>query len=94
MDVARYQFIERDENLTFTVGWVGSPSTSKYLSALIYPLSVLGSEGPVRFVVVGGAAPLIPNVEIIEEEWLERTEISVINSFDVGVMPLDDNSTF
>lgn len=76
---------------TFTVGWIGSPSTAPYLSELFAPLSALGQEGPVRFVVIGGKAPRVPNVEVVELDWNEHTEIDLINSFDVGVMPLPED---
>jgi glycosyltransferase involved in cell wall biosynthesis len=75
----------------FTVGWIGSPSTTLYLDELVEPLSAIGKEGPVRFVVIGGKAPKIPNVFVVEFEWNESTELDLINSFDVGVMPLPNN---
>ena len=75
----------------FTVGWIGSPSTAPYLSEIVEPLSTIGLEGPVRFVVIGGKAPVVPNVTVIELDWAENTEIDLINSFDVGMMPLPDN---
>ena len=75
----------------FTVGWIGSPSTAPYLTKLIEPLSNLGKEGPVRLIVIGGKAPKIPNVSVVEHEWHEHTELDLINSFDVGVMPLPDD---
>lgn len=92
VDTARYvpQPSKRG-GLVFTVGWIGSPSTAPYLSELAEPLSALGLEGPVRFIVVGGKAPCIPNVNVVEREWDERTELDLINSFDVGVMPLLDD---
>jgi len=74
----------------FTIGWIGSPSTAPFLSSLINPLSILGREGPIRFVVIGGRAPSIPNVEVVEIPWDERTEIELLNQFDIGVMPLPD----
>ena len=78
-------------NKVFTVGWIGSPSTAPYLSELVAPLSVIGQEGPVQFVVIGGKAPAVPNVTVVELDWHENTEVDLINSFDVGVMPLPDN---
>lgn len=75
----------------FTVGWIGSPSTAPYLHALVEPLSALGREGRVRFVVIGGRAPVVPNVAVAEVEWSEAGEVDLINSFDVGVMPLPDD---
>ena len=75
----------------FTVGWIGSPSTAPYLNELAAPLSAIGQDGPVRFIVVGGKAPVVPNVTVVELGWDESTELDLINSFDVGVMPLPDD---
>lgn len=76
----------------FTVGWVGSPSTSVYLSEIAQPLEQLGREGRVRFLVVGGNSPDIPGVDVVNMSWNELTEVDVINTFDVGVMPLFDDA--
>jgi glycosyltransferase involved in cell wall biosynthesis len=75
----------------FVVGWIGSPSTVPYLQSLVQPMSLLGREGPVRFIMIGGKAPEIPNVEVIEVAWNEDTEVELLNQFDVGVMPLPDD---
>lgn len=80
-----------DRRDTFTVGWIGSPSTAIYLRQLVDPLAQLATECPIRLVVVGGAAPSIPGVEVVELPWSSSTEVAVINSFDVGVMPLNDD---
>lgn len=89
VDLMRYiPNLQKRGGHIFTVGWIGSPSTSIYLVDLVKPLSQLALDSPVRFIVVGGKAPNIPNVIIEEHEWSEDTEIDLINSFDVGVMPL------
>lgn len=75
----------------FTVGWIGSPSTAPYLGELVAPLSTIGQQGPVKFIVIGGKAPIVPNVTVIEVEWNEDTEVDLINSFDVGLMPLPND---
>lgn len=74
----------------FTVGWIGSPSTAPYLQLLIDPLQQLARERPVRLLVVGGSAPVIAGVEVIEQSWSLEQEVSLIQQFDVGVMPLPD----
>lgn len=74
-----------------TVGWIGSPSTANYLSELVVPLSTIGKEGPVRFIVIGGKAPCVPNVTVVQLAWDVNTELDLINSFDIGVMPLLDD---
>ena len=92
VDTDRYfQSRKKRGGRVFTVGWIGSPSTAPYLSAIINPLSTLAKESSVRFVVIGGKAPYIPNVDVIEIAWSESTEIDLINTFDVGVMPLSDD---
>ena len=76
---------------SFTVGWIGSPSTAPYLRLLIEPLKLLARERPVCLIVVGGPAPEIAGVEVIERPWSLEHEVSVIQGFDVGVMPLPNN---
>ena len=75
----------------FNVGWIGSPSTAPYLQLLIEPLQQLARERPVRLLVVGGPAPPIAGVEVIEQPWSLKQEVPLIQQFDVGVMPLPDN---
>lgn len=74
----------------FTVGWIGSPSTARYLQLLVEPLHQLARERLVRLLVVGGPAPTIAGVEIIEHPWSLDQEVPLIRQFDVGVMPLPD----
>jgi glycosyltransferase involved in cell wall biosynthesis len=75
-------------NNAFTVGWIGSPTTSTYLSELVEPLSRIARESFVRFIVIGGSAPDIPGVDVVEKPWSSSQEVNLINSFDVGLMPL------
>ena len=93
VDTARYQKRAHAADFAdvFTVGWIGSPTTAVFLHALVEPLQVLGRDGAVRFVVIGGPAPKMENVEVVEVAWDEDTEIDWINTFDVGVMPLHDS---
>jgi len=90
VDTTRYLPSRKDSGGPFTIGWIGSPSTANYLPQLVEPLSALGQEGPVRFVVIGANAPAVPHVEVVQRPWSEAEEVDLINSFDVGVMPLPD----
>ena len=74
----------------FVVGWIGSPSTAPYLHLLVEPLQQLARERPVKLVVVGGPAPAIAGVEVLEQPWSLEKEVPLIKQFDVGVMPLPD----
>lgn len=92
VDTERYRpDPERRGKGVFTVGWIGSPSTAPYLAEIAAPLSTIAQEGTVRLVVIGGKAPAVPGVEVIEVAWSESAEVDLINSFDVGVMPLPDD---
>jgi len=91
VDTARYIPMLGRQNDVLTIGWIGSPSTASYLPQLVAPLAALGAETALNFVVIGGKAPAIPNVNVIEVEWNESTEVELINTFDVGVMPLPED---
>ena len=90
VDTARYIPNTIRKNPTFTVGWIGSPSTAVYLQNLVAPLKTLGRDRRLKFVVVGGKAPSIEGVEVVEFPWSEETEVDFINTFDIAIMPLSD----
>ena len=91
VDTSRYVPVLRERAGELVVGWIGSPSTARYLSLAAKSLSDLGKEGPVRLVVIGGKAPPIKHVTIVELDWKEETEVDLIRNFDVGIMPLPDD---
>lgn len=77
----------------FVIGWIGSPSTSKYLIPLIDIFRRLGLIG-VKFSFIGFDKDLRDKFEGLPVKWIdwsEKTEIMSIKTFSVGIMPLDDN---
>lgn len=91
VDINRYIPDRTNKAATFTVGWIGSPSTAPYLQEIVTPLARLADEGPIRLIVIGGTPPEIAGVDVLALPWNENTEVELINSFDVGVMPLPDD---
>jgi len=91
VDTVRYTVLKKTVTDALTVGWIGSPSTAPYLKGISKSLSILAESQDMRFVVIGGKAPFIKNVDVIELPWNEDTEVNEINNFDIGVMPLPDN---
>jgi len=82
------------KNKNFTIGWIGSPSTTKYLEIIKEPLARLGLKIPILLYLVGADCNYeisIDNVEIISIPWSELNEQEALKVFDVGVMPLYDN---
>lgn len=91
VDHRRYRVrAAREAGGVFNVGWIGSPSSIRCLTVLAEPLAKLAQEGPVRLSVVGGVAPPIVGVEVVNIPWSEATEVAEICKFDAGVMPLED----
>jgi glycosyltransferase involved in cell wall biosynthesis len=72
------------------VGWIGSPSTWRYVEPLLPTIiPVLQRFGAELNVV--GAAPTVQQTGIKFFEWSEDTEIAAVQSFDIGIMPLSDD---
>lgn len=78
------------ENSVPVIGWIGSIQTSVYLEKLRPVLQELHKTHHFLFRVVGAQLnwPELP-VECVE--WNEEQEASLIQSFDIGVMPLTDS---
>jgi glycosyltransferase involved in cell wall biosynthesis len=84
---------ERSPDGKLRVGWVGSPSTAKYLEILTEPLREVGRRIPVEFVVVGTAdaeLPAFTNVDLRTHPAIPYDPAAFVPGFDVGVMPLFD----
>jgi glycosyltransferase involved in cell wall biosynthesis len=91
VDTNHYYPANKKNLNTFTLGWIGSRTTEQYLNLLIEPLEKIGKLIKINFIVVGGKAPIIRNINTIELPWHANTEVDLINSFDVGVMPLQND---
>ena len=72
------------------IGWIGSPSTTRFLDVLSPVLGPLRRDLPVRFVTMGAAAQHLPPglQPDLQFAWSERTEAQFLRSIDIGVMPL------
>ena len=73
-----------------TIGWIGSPSTWKYVRPLLPLLSELCTKHKVVFRAVGAGigavADRFPHMEL--GEWSEETEVPELQRFDLGIMPV------
>lgn len=86
--------VHRDSS-TIVLGWIGSPSTARYLTAIRGALEAFAGTHPeltVRLVVVGGQAPNVNGVEVDQWRWTEQSESDALSTMDVGLMPLPDNA--
>lgn len=92
VDLARYHVASRSPNTTYTIGWIGSPATARYLSLVRSALLEVCGNQRGRLVVVGGPPDVTTdNIPTVARPWSEATEVSEIQRFDVGIMPLPDD---
>ena len=78
------------ESRPFTVGWIGSPSTSEHLDLIAPALSQLATETPVKLIATGARPVRMQGVDVEVRPWSEDREVQDLHEADVGVMPLYD----
>ena len=74
----------------FTIGWIGSPSTKKYLFKIEEALKEIYNLGKVKITLVGAGDLKFKDFQTDNIDWNEQTEVEEISKFDVGIMPLVD----
>jgi len=82
----------RDDRKPFICGWIGTPITWKAYGERLMPVfEGLGRELEAQFLIVGGGdgSRSTPHVKFVP--WSFAQENSLLNSFDVGIMPLADD---
>lgn len=90
IDLEKYICNEVEKKNTFIIGWIGSPSSSKYILEINTLLKKFTDNYNAVVHLVGFdkklAEQLLFNHKIID--WSEESEVKEINYFDVGIMPL------
>ena len=91
IDTVKNFLAHKLESERIIIGWIGSPSTREYLDMLRSVFRELSKSH--RFIVklVGAGDYFLDGVEIINVEWTFDSEVSQLQSFDIGVMPMPDN---
>lgn len=75
------------------IGWVGSPSTARYLEPLLPVLDLLGREHSFTLRIVGaGRAFRLEHVEVENRPWTLGTEVTAFQDLDIGLYPLMDDA--
>ncbi len=92
VDLAHYpSSVVSDSGSSPTIGWIGTPSTwSEYMTSMMPVLTEIARvhDARVRVVGAGHAAAMHPLLDSLR--WTEETEVSLIQSMSVGIMPLTD----
>jgi len=91
VDTGRYQESpSRKAADQVTVGWIGTPSTAPFLRLILPAVRKAVEQGGVRFVAVGANVSQVEGTPIEAVPWTEASEVGLIQSFDIGIMPLAD----
>ena len=90
IDITKYP-IDPGPKGIFTIGWIGTPITQKYLHLVASPLRRFFEQRKGRFLVVGANRALkLEGVPLEIVPWSENDEISLLQRMHVGIMPLPD----
>ncbi len=90
VDLKRYQSKPLPDG-RFTIGWIGTPITEKYLEVAAEPLRYMQERFGAKVRLIGVSENFsIPGVEIERVPWHEDTEADELSRCHVGIMPLTD----
>jgi hypothetical protein len=75
------------------IGWIGSPSTWRYVRPLLPLLSEIAGQGRAVVRVIGAGRDALrdrfPGMESLE--WSESSEVAEVQKMDIGIMPVPDD---
>jgi glycosyltransferase involved in cell wall biosynthesis len=92
VDLERYApSLGRDAGAPVVIGWIGSPATAHYLQPLASVIAGLEGAHAVRAVAVGARPDQVAGTPFEAVAWSEAEEVSLVASFDIGIMPLQDS---
>jgi glycosyltransferase involved in cell wall biosynthesis len=90
VDITRYAISDSFEKVVPVIGWIGSPSTAKYLHQIAPALKSIVLNRNVQLVAIGANPDQVFDLPIKVLPWSEKTEVIDIQRFDIGIMPLPD----
>lgn len=76
-----------------TIGWAGSISTIKHFEQVVPVLIKLKSEfgDRIHIKLMGQEKYIHPLLEVEGIKWTHDKEVEILNTFDIGIMPLPDD---
>lgn len=92
IDTKRFFVTKKNPTERVTIGWIGSPATTQYLHMLDDVFRRLAEKyNFINFKFIGLGKYEIPGIKIENIKWSYATEVSELQSFDIGIMPVPDN---
>lgn len=75
-----------------TLGWIGTPSTARYLPALEEALAAVARAHAIEVRLVGAGENPFRSFPAVVRPWSLATETQEIAAFDIGLMPMPDTA--
>lgn len=93
VDLRKYLPKAKSDETMLSIGWVGSPTTMKYLFILEEVFRELGKRFDLELLIINAAGVKVPDLGIPTRliPWSEETEGELISDCDIGIMPLPDD---
>jgi glycosyltransferase involved in cell wall biosynthesis len=91
VDTEAFSPAAKSSNRPLVVGWTGSSTSLTHLEAFADVLAEVTSAG-VELRVHSDREPRLPGVPFVYRPWRRDTENAEISAFDIGIMPMPDNS--
>jgi len=73
------------------VGWIGSPSTFKYVQKYAVIFEKILEIANVELHIIGATEDLGLGNKVKYLKWTEESEVALISQFDIGIMPLENS---
>lgn len=81
-----YSLTEKDK---IKIVWIGSESTTKYLSLIINVLDELSKKYNIKLILIGSKSSLdFKSIEVEKMSWFDGIEYEELHKADIGIMPL------
>jgi len=93
VDYERYECSVSEQTRQPVIGWIGSPSTQRYVVDIRYALNNVCQSAGARLLLVGATDSVreqLPGLPLEVARWSEESEAELIRQMDVGIMPLED----
>lgn len=83
----------REAGREVIIGWIGMSANLYYLNSISDALTEIGKRYKnVALKIVSDSFIDIPNIKVIKKNWQLEDEIRDLHSFDIGIMPLSEDT--
>jgi glycosyltransferase involved in cell wall biosynthesis len=90
IDLDLYTTPKKNTSSKIVIGWIGSPSTFKYVKKYSLVFAQLLKNPNVELHIIGVTEDLGLGKSVKYLKWSEESEVSLLSQFDIGIMPLEN----